>query len=53
MPTAGFRPKQPHIQELACTVCGGVLLDAGELKDLSEFTLGERVKGLFGRLKKS
>lgn len=46
-------PKQSHIEESACTVCGGVLLDAGELKDLSEFTLGERVKGLFARLKRS
>lgn len=45
-------PKQPHIQEQACTVCGGVLLDAGELKDLSEFTLGERVKGVFARIRK-
>lgn len=43
--------QQPHIEELACTVCGGVLLDAGELKNLSEFTLGERVKGLFARMR--
>lgn len=40
---------QPHVQEKSCTVCGGILLDAGELQDLSEFTLKERIKGLFGR----
>jgi Zn-finger nucleic acid-binding protein len=32
-----------------CRTCGGVLLDAGELKDLSEFTLAERLKGFFRR----
>jgi Zn-finger nucleic acid-binding protein len=36
--------KQPHVRTDACTVCGGVLLDAGELSDLAEFSLGERWK---------
>ena len=45
-------PRQPHIKELACTVCGGVLLDKGELRDLSEFTLRERLVGMITRLKK-
>ncbi len=41
-------PRQPHVIIDLCRTCGGVLLDAGELKDLSEFTLAERMKGLFG-----
>lgn len=40
-------PRQPHVIIDLCRECGGVLLDAGELKDLSEFTLAERVRGLF------
>ena len=44
-------PRQPHVVIDICRTCGGVLLDSGELKDLSEFTLGERVKSFF-RLKK-
>jgi Zn-finger nucleic acid-binding protein len=35
---------QPHVKYESCTVCGGVFLDAGELKDLSEVTLGEWVR---------
>ncbi|MBY0114101.1 MAG: zf-TFIIB domain-containing protein [Phycisphaerales bacterium] len=42
-------PRQPHVMIDLCRTCGGVLLDAGELKDLSEFTLAERVKGFFRR----
>ena len=38
--------KQPHIQFEACTSCGGTFLDAGELKDLSERTLRERLATL-------
>lgn len=41
--------KQAHVHELACTVCGGVLLDKGELRDLSEFTLSERLRSIFKR----
>lgn len=40
-------PRQPHITIDLCKHCGGVLLDAGELKDLSEFTLGERLRAFF------
>jgi len=43
--------KQSHVEEMGCTVCGGVLLDSGELKDLSEFTLKERVRALIERWK--
>lgn len=35
---------QPHVGVDACTVCGGVYLDAGELKDLSVYTLRERLR---------
>jgi Zn-finger nucleic acid-binding protein len=42
-------PRQPHVMIDLCRTCGGVLLDAGELKDLSEFTLAERLKGFFRR----
>lgn len=38
-------PRQPHVCFESCTVCGGVFLDAGELKDLSERTLRERLLG--------
>lgn len=44
--------KQEHVQEKACTVCGGILLDKGELKDLSEHTLGEKIKGILAKFKK-
>lgn len=36
---------QPHVRYESCTVCGGVFLDAGELRDLSERTLRERLLG--------
>jgi Zn-finger nucleic acid-binding protein len=42
-------PRQPHVVIDVCRDCGGVLLDAGELKDLSEFTVGERLKAFFKR----
>lgn len=42
-------PRQPHVMIDLCRTCGGVLLDAGELKDLSEFTLAERLKALLKR----
>lgn len=41
--------RQPHIEIEVCRTCGGVLLDAGELKDLSEFTLAERLKAFLKR----
>jgi Zn-finger nucleic acid-binding protein len=40
-------PRQPHVIIDICRTCGGVLLDAGELKDLSELTLAERLRGFF------
>ncbi len=43
--------QQRHVEELGCTVCGGILLDAGELKDLSEFTLKEKFKHWLQRRK--
>lgn len=41
--------KQSHIHTDSCTVCGGVFLNAGELQDLSEFTLAERLRSLLKR----
>jgi Zn-finger nucleic acid-binding protein len=38
---------QPHVGFESCTVCGGVFLDAGELTDLSEVSLRERVRMVF------
>lgn len=38
-------PRQLHVLFESCTVCGGIFLDAGELKDLSEITLRERLLG--------
>lgn len=39
---------QAHIHVDLCRTCRGVLLDAGELKDLTELTLRERLRGLIG-----
>lgn len=39
---------QAHIHVDLCRTCRGVLLDAGELRDLSEFTLRERLRRFFG-----
>ena len=36
--------KQPHVRFERCTVCGGMFLDAGELRDLASFTLIERLR---------
>jgi Zn-finger nucleic acid-binding protein len=36
-------PDQPHVELDLCGECGGVFLDAGELSDLSELTLRERI----------
>lgn len=40
---------QTHIAYESCTVCGGMFFDSGELKDLSEYTLRERVRAALGR----
>jgi Zn-finger nucleic acid-binding protein len=42
-------PRQPHVHIDVCRSCGGVLLDAGELKDLTEFTLAERLRSFLNR----
>ena len=39
---------QKHIGFEICRKCQGSFLDAGELRDLSEFTILERIKALFG-----
>ncbi len=39
--------EQRHVVFESCTVCGGSYLDAGELRDLSEFTLLERLRSRF------
>ncbi len=36
--------QQKHVLIMLCTDCGGKLLDAGELTDLSEFTMAERLR---------
>lgn len=41
-------PKQRHVRFEQCTVCGGAFLDAGELRDLSELTLIERIRTILG-----
>lgn len=41
-------PRQKHIEMDVCTKCGGMFFDAGELSDLTEFTLGERLRALLG-----
>lgn len=41
--------EQAHVEVDLCDSCGGAFLDAGELADLSEFTLLERMKTLLSR----
>jgi len=36
--------EQLHIEFEACTYCNGVFFDAGEFKDLTDFSLFERLK---------
>lgn len=40
-------PTQRHVVYDLCPQCRGIFLDAGELKDLAEFTLAERIASLF------
>lgn len=42
-------PQQHHIEFDTCTKCGGMFFDAGELTDLTEFTVGERLRALLSR----
>lgn len=41
-------PEQSHIEVDRCPRCKGMLLDAGELRDMDQFTLLERLKSLIG-----
>lgn len=41
--------RQQHVAYELCMMCGGVFLDGGEFKDLSRFTLVERVRAALGR----
>lgn len=41
--------RQPHIRYESCPVCFGMFLDAGELRDLQDRTILERVRDLFFR----
>lgn len=38
--------RQMHVLIMICSECGGKLLDAGELIDLAQFTVGERIKAV-------
>lgn len=42
--------RQPHVHYESCKVCGGVFLDAGELRDLASFTLLDRLRMLLRRV---
>ena len=42
-------PAQPHIWFESCTVCYGKFFDAGEYRDLAEFTVGDWFKRLRAR----
>lgn len=41
-------PTQPHVVVDRCRSCLGIFLDAGELRDLAEHTLGEWLRGFLG-----
>jgi len=43
-------PEQPHVGFESCTVCGGIYLDAGELRDLAQLTLFERIRSYLGAM---
>lgn len=43
---------QPHIGFEHCQICGGVYLDAGELRDMAELKLSERFRAIWCRLRK-
>ena len=40
---------QKHVGFEHCITCQGSFFDAGELKDLAEFTLTERIRAFFGK----
>jgi len=39
--------RQPHVRYFGCSICGGMCLDGGDLTDLSELSVRERLRGLF------
>lgn len=39
---------QRHIDYEACTTCYGIFLDAGEFRDLKDYTMSEYLRGMFG-----
>lgn len=39
--------EQQHVSVEHCFQCRGIFLDAGELRDLSELTIGEWMRGLW------
>lgn len=41
--------QQRHVLICVCTECGGKLLDAGELLDLAEYTIVERIRSALRR----
>ncbi|GMV25461.1 MAG: hypothetical protein AMXMBFR58_14920 [Phycisphaerae bacterium] len=43
--------KQPHVRTDACTVCGGILCDPGEVRDLAEFSVKEWWKLVMQRVR--
>jgi Zn-finger nucleic acid-binding protein len=44
---------QHHIDYEACTTCYGIFLDAGEFKDMKDYTVSEYLRGMFAPRKKS
>lgn len=40
-------PNQKHVVFDRCPACMGLFLDAGELKDLADYTLAEKLLGFF------
>jgi Zn-finger nucleic acid-binding protein len=41
-------PAQKHVGFERCPQCQGAFFDAGELEDLRDFTLGERIRAFLG-----
>jgi Zn-finger nucleic acid-binding protein len=41
--------QQRHVAYELCMMCGGIFLDSGELRDLSKFTLVEKLRAAVGR----
>jgi len=41
--------KKPHVHFESCKICGGVFLEAGELRDLAHPSLLDRLRSMLGR----